>query len=144
MVSPIRVSGVSVLFAITRCPRRELTVAQPGRTDLRKFNLRSTLTLNTFWRGGCNFTVEASMAYIWVWESNRHRESTSQSEPPSHRSRNETFTVRVLKWLRPACIKYGTAIRILGIYSGGVLPEADRPHKPNGTVLEFTGRRPRL
>jgi len=48
-----------------------------------------------------------------------------------------------LKWLRPAHIKYGTAIRILGIYSGGVLPDADRPHKPNGSVVEFTGRRSR-
>jgi len=84
------------------------------------------------------------MSCISVWESNRHRESTSQGEPPSHRSRNETFTARILKWLRPASIKYGTAIRILGVYSGGVLPEADRPHKPRGTVLEFTGRTPRL
>ena len=84
------------------------------------------------------------MSHIWVGESNWHRESASQVELPSHRSRNETFTARVLKWLRPARIKYGTAIRILGIYSGGVLPEADRPHKPNGIVLDFTGRRPRL
>ena len=84
------------------------------------------------------------MSQIWVVDSNRHRESTPQVEPLSNRIRNETVKARVLKWLRPVCIKYGTAIRILGIYSGGVLPEADRPHKPNGTVLEFTGRRPRL
>ncbi len=84
------------------------------------------------------------MSQIWVGESNRHRESTSQVEPPSHRSLNETFTARVLKWLRPAHIKYGTAIRILGIYSDGVLPEASRPDKSKGTVLEFTGRTSRL
>jgi len=84
------------------------------------------------------------MSQIWVVDSNRHRESTPQVEPLSNRIRNETVKARVLKWLRPVCIKYGTAIRILGIYSGGVLPEADRPHKPNGTVLEFTGRTPRL